>query len=429
MPRPKGSRMISADCGGDDAGNESLCRERPGMQSARTAWKLMKSTETFAVSGPGCNLRTVKESMRSTGEKMILFHADLDNTLIYSYRRLTCGERIGVEEYRGKTVSYMTPESCRLLRGLGETVLTVPTTTRTEEQYGRIDLGIGTPRYALVCNGGVLLEDGKENAAWYEESLAMTDHCRKELLRAEELLSADLDRSFEVRNIRDLFVFTKSERPERTAERLRAALDLSKADVMQNGVKVYVLPKILNKGTAVRRLRDKLTRLGERADYVVAAGDSAFDLPMAEAADLFLAPEDLIVGAGRGVEFRAEEGSGQESYEEEGFGPESCGEEGLGPESRGRGDSGSESYEEKGSGPEACEEEGLVSKFFGPESHYKEIFAAKGCRAKILQADGGIPFSDFVLRCVSRIAAERSGETGGDVCNELAAKRGNYAQG
>ena len=137
----------------------------------------------------------------------------------------------------------------------------------------------------------------------------------------------------------------------------------------------------------------------------------------------------LIVGAGRGAEFRAEEGSGQESYEEEGFGPESCGEEGLGPESRGRGDSGSESYEEKGSGPEACEEEELVSKFFGSESHYKEIFAAKGCRAKILQADGGIPFSDFVLRCVSRIAAERSGETGGDVFNELAAKRGNYAQG
>lgn len=33
----------------------------------------------------------------------------------------------------------------------------IPTSTRTEEQYKRIELDIGIVPYALVCNGGVLL--------------------------------------------------------------------------------------------------------------------------------------------------------------------------------------------------------------------------------------------------------------------------------
>lgn len=43
------------------------------------------------------------------------------------------------------------------MKKVSEKMTIIPTSTRTEEQYKRIDLDIGIVPYALVCNGGVLL--------------------------------------------------------------------------------------------------------------------------------------------------------------------------------------------------------------------------------------------------------------------------------
>lgn len=220
---------------------------------------------------------------------MIVFHSDLDNTLIYSYRHEIGSEKECVEIYHGREVSFMTRRSLHLLRQIKDLVVFVPTTTRTEEQYHRICLGVGEVEYALVCNGGVLLRDGQEDTDWYQESLALMQDCKQELIKAQKCLQEDMSRSFEVRNIRDLFIFTKSDQPFHSAERLRQILDLSLVEVFCNGSKVYVLPIKLNKGAAVKRFAK---RLG--GGTVIAAGDSAFDLPMLQAADLAWAPETLI---------------------------------------------------------------------------------------------------------------------------------------
>lgn len=224
---------------------------------------------------------------------MIVFHADLDNTMIYSYRRDIGPDKKCVEIYEGRPVSFITRRTEELLADICGRVLFVPTTTRTVEQYNRIQLGTGTPPYALVCNGGVLLVDGQESGEWYEDSLRLVEGCQKELSLAEEMLGADEDVNFEVRNIRRLFLFTKSGRPQETVKRLSAGLDRSLVDVMQNGVKVYVVPKPMNKGLAVRRLRE---RLG--ASRVIAAGDSEFDIPMLQCADVPIAPDGLRAAAG-----------------------------------------------------------------------------------------------------------------------------------
>ncbi len=64
-----------------------------------------------------------------------------------------------------------------------------------------------------------------------------------------------------------------------------------------------MVPRKLSKGVAVSRLKE---RLG--AELVIAAGDSEFDLPMLQEADLAFAPKELtdkykiredIVGVGR----------------------------------------------------------------------------------------------------------------------------------
>ena len=94
---------------------------------------------------------------------MIRFHTDLDNTILYSYKHDIGSYKSCVEIYQGRQVSYITDKTSTLLQQLKEKISIVPTTTRTIEQYNRIDLSVFSPHYALVCNGGVLLTDGRED--------------------------------------------------------------------------------------------------------------------------------------------------------------------------------------------------------------------------------------------------------------------------
>lgn len=231
---------------------------------------------------------------------MVLFASDLDNTLIYSYKHDIGTAKRCVEIYQGREISFITEKTYALLKEIKKHVLFVPVTTRTTKQYQRIDLGVGMAEYALTCNGGVLLAGGTEDAAWYAQSLQIVSDSAKALAYGERLLKQDKHRCFEVRNIQGLFIFTKSEKPLALAAHLRESLDLEKVDVFCNGIKVYIVPKKLNKGAAVLRLKEKL-----KADKLVAAGDSEFDIPMLNAADLALAPKEISGKPGicGGVEF------------------------------------------------------------------------------------------------------------------------------
>lgn len=219
---------------------------------------------------------------------MIVFHTDLDNTMIYSYKHELGTDKKCVEVYQGREISFVTFKTYELLKRVQDKVLFVPTTTRTVDQYNRIDLGIGIPKYALTCNGGVLLVDGVEDPYWYQESLELVEVCQGELKKAELLLEHDHNRAFEVRNIRELFIFTKCNFPEESIEKLRNQLDLALVDVFHNGIKVYVVPKKLSKGNAVRRFREKVN-----TTKVIVAGDSEFDLSMFTEAEIGLAPKEL----------------------------------------------------------------------------------------------------------------------------------------
>lgn len=222
---------------------------------------------------------------------MIIFNVDLDNTLIYSYKHEIGTHKVCAEVYQGREVSFMTDRTQELLREISKSVLLVPTTTRTVEQYRRIDLGVGKISYALVCNGGVLLVNGREDETWYAESMRRIRDSRWELEKAEKILAEDSDRCLEVRNIRGLFLFTKSDEPKKSVNRLLEKLDASRAEVFCCRAKVYVLPKELTKGNAVMRLRDRL-----KAERVIAAGDSEFDISMLRCADAGMAPMGLEVG-------------------------------------------------------------------------------------------------------------------------------------
>ena len=116
----------------------------------------------------------------------ILFASDLDNTLLFSHRHRQPEDRC-VERLNGAEQGFFTRETPDLLPQVVQRVHLLPITTRSIEQYQRIQWPDGTaPRIALTANGAVLLRDGQVDRAWYAASQALVrDH--------REALAAVLD--------------------------------------------------------------------------------------------------------------------------------------------------------------------------------------------------------------------------------------------
>jgi len=205
---------------------------------------------------------------------MKLFISDLDNTMIYSYKKDIGIDKVLVESKEGKELSYMTRMSYDLLNKVRSQYHFVPTTTRSLEQYFRICLNDKwLPQYALVSNGGNFLYNNKIDKNWYTNSLKLIEEAEETMFKAIDILRYDKHVTFEVRKVDGLFVFTKSDDVNYSMRSLKESLDLNVVDVFNNGSKVYVLPKMINKG--------------------MCAGDSEFDIPMLLEANLAFIPEDL----------------------------------------------------------------------------------------------------------------------------------------
>lgn len=238
---------------------------------------------------------------------MLLFASDLDNTLIYSHRHDIGADKVLAELYEGREVSFMTRHSRELLDMVNRRARFVPVSTRSIAQYRRIRFhDCWSPALALVSNGGTLLVDGEPDAEWYAASLALTARAEPVLREAEHMLEVDPARTLDVRRVDGLFVFTKSADMPATIARLRRALDPDTVDVFENGSKVYVLPRALDKGTALERLHARFPQA-----LTVAAGDSLFDLPLLAAADVACYPDTLPYTARpgqRAIRFRTRNG-------------------------------------------------------------------------------------------------------------------------
>jgi len=244
------------------------------------------------------------------GYEMTILHIDLDNTLIYSYKHDIGKDKINVEMYQGREISFLTENTYENIKKIKEKLLIVPTSTRSIEQYSRIDLRIGNIPFALTCNGGVLLVDGKRENAWYQTSLELIQESMPALEIARRFLEKDARRKFELRFIEGLFLFTKCEQPELVVEELKEMPGTDMVDFFHNNEKVCVIPKKLSKGKAVERFREY-----SRADQIIAAGDSEFDISMLHVADIRIAPHGFT--RKYSVDFRIDEMPGSKIFSDE----------------------------------------------------------------------------------------------------------------
>ena len=228
----------------------------------------------------------------------VIYATDMDRTLIFSNKFLdeykpSCEYDVA-EEKDNRQISYIAKTVKSKFRELNSNkkVIVVPVSTRSIEEFNRINVGVKT-RFAIVDNGGTILEYGKPLEEWEKY---ISDNTNK-----VEMLSIGFDlEDFESigrpsKLIDNKYVFNKiREGHEKEFDNEVASLIAkysSNFNIVRQKNKVYAIPKCFTKAVALRWLQNRL-----KAEKIVASGDSELDLPMLAIADCAVVPEhgDLV---------------------------------------------------------------------------------------------------------------------------------------
>ncbi|MRX71263.1 hydrolase (had superfamily) [Bacillus lacus] len=224
---------------------------------------------------------------------MKAFASDLDRTLIYSKKMIGMYQAHSpyepIEWLDGEEISYISLKTKQALKEINDTMLFIPVTTRTIQQYERIRLFQEDiiPEYAITSNGGNILKNGTVLREWY-------NHIQEELHSSVPL--SEMIREIEgfsdnqwikkVRQADNLFIYLIIDRSlfsQDLLETLSAWSSNLGWQISLQGRKLYFVPHIINKWKAVKFLCDTLN-----IDYVYTAGDSLLDY-------------DLIVNGNDGI--------------------------------------------------------------------------------------------------------------------------------
>ena len=215
----------------------------------------------------------------------ILFVSDLDNTLLFSYKHKQDSD-ICVEYLNDKEQGFFTPKSIELLKNVNRSVTFIPVTSRSIAQYRRIQFPESTiPQYAITTNGAILLVNNEIDAKWYEASRQAVEPWRNELQHIAEILST-MPTAKHFRMVDDMYLFTACDNPEDAKSVASEIIEKTQLDVTIAGRKVYFCPPFINKGQALRRLKDIFS-----PEYTISAGDTTMDIPMLAIADFPIIPD------------------------------------------------------------------------------------------------------------------------------------------
>lgn len=221
---------------------------------------------------------------------------DLDRTLIFSHRVQLTQPRVLAERLHGRKQSYMTAKALAFLSSARDIRL-IPVTTRSMLQYERIELlGNQIPcHYALVCNGGELLIDGKLDRAWHEQTEMLYAPQIQALREVRSVFEELVPPRRSIHHPFDVYMYASVPDVQKTADALREAVSDRGLVVRTDSRKVFCLPEKMDKGAAMCRFQKRFGK-----DFCVAAGDSEFDIPMLNEADWAVTvPElaDRVTGA------------------------------------------------------------------------------------------------------------------------------------
>ncbi len=215
-----------------------------------------------------------------------IFFTDLDNTLLYSAKHKKTSD-ICVEWIKGKEQGYMPSSVYSILPEIMKRIELIPVTTRSVEQYERIQWPAIKPRYAVTTNGAILLDNDKEDDIWKKQSIVLLADYKQELYRLYEDLKSDT-RFIRCRIVDEsyLFIYCASDIDPKPIVDLYSKE--SKLNVCYVGRKIYFLPPCFSKGKAVERLVERLA-----PEFLIGAGDGDMDIPMLKLCHLSIVPDQI----------------------------------------------------------------------------------------------------------------------------------------
>lgn len=230
-------------------------------------------------------------------ESQVMFASDLDRTLIYSANSMLLQSEdheappmVVAEVYNGAPLSYMTQQAVGLLKTIVRAAIFVPVTTRTQAQFGRVQLPGRGQGYAVTTNGAVLLHDGEIDQSWrrhiqrtLQRGSAPFEEIRRRLTRLTAAQGV-----LRVHSAEDVFVYAIVDRVSLADEVLSELSQWCSArgwHTSLQGRKLYCVPESVSKEAAVTEIR---RRTGVQT--LITAGDSLLDAGLLRAADLAFRP-------------------------------------------------------------------------------------------------------------------------------------------
>ncbi|HGM3507615.1 TPA: HAD family hydrolase [Clostridioides difficile] len=212
---------------------------------------------------------------------MIVF-SDLDRSIIYSDKFLdTDKEYTNIEIYREKEISYISLDTINLIKQIQYYGMFIPTTTRTVEQFKRIEFnkyGIYFP-WSITSNGGIILKDNEILKSWsekidklksdYEPIESMIDNFR-------DYLNIDGITNFKVAE--DTFFYIVVDFSKFNLDSIKEYINILESKNWRfyvSGRKIYFIPKEISKENAIKYLTEEL---GIESFYAI--GDSIMDQGM-----------------------------------------------------------------------------------------------------------------------------------------------------
>ncbi|WDV45595.1 HAD family hydrolase [Clostridiaceae bacterium M8S5] len=227
----------------------------------------------------------------------MLYASDLDRTLIYSFKlidkQIIKDQDIKVvERLSGEPITYMTVKSIDLLKKIKDKLLFVPVTTRTLEQFQRIDVFKPLDlKYAVVANGGIIVENNSINKEWQNIiTNKIADKCIDLHDAIKEFEKIKYDNWVKKLRIADELFFycivDENKIPQDELDDYIKWINEKNWIATRQGRKLYFIPKYVNKGDAVKFIADK-----ENINSIAASGDSSLDLAMANVSNRFIVPK------------------------------------------------------------------------------------------------------------------------------------------
>ncbi|MET3172467.1 UNVERIFIED_ORG: hydroxymethylpyrimidine pyrophosphatase-like HAD family hydrolase [Arthrobacter sp. UYCu721] len=232
-----------------------------------------------------------------TSNASVMVACDLDRTLIYSTNSmdLQCSDSsapalVVAEVYEGAPLSFMTRAAWNILERLVQEAIFVPVTTRTVQQFRRVNIPGRNRGYAVTTNGAVLLHDGIPDPEWTE---IIQDSVKVNCAPLQEVHDRLLGPAkppaiLRGRVAEDTFVYSIVNREELSADYLEELSGWCQErgwTTSLQGRKLYCVPSPVTKEAALAEIRRR-----QPVDVLLAAGDSRLDAGMLQLSEIAIRP-------------------------------------------------------------------------------------------------------------------------------------------